>query len=210
VLTASKTRSAHLIDREEGAMTHRRQVQRLTKPASRTRLTTAQRKARFLIAFVPRFGNIYETCQDVGIARSTLYEWRASDPDFETAMQDARENADDVLRGLVLRRARKNDQLLWQIARRRLPEYRDPVKPPVVKNATVTTNITATLSRVDHLNEEQREKLIAMFHECRIELPATDALAHPAPEAIDAETVPAGAVDVDAQASVADKKKSGW
>jgi hypothetical protein len=50
-------------------------------------------------------GNVYHACRRAGVSRSVVYEWRASDPAFAAAMDEAGEEATDLLEEEARRRA---------------------------------------------------------------------------------------------------------
>src|SRR5215212_2722633 len=50
-------------------------------------------------------GNVCHACRQAGVCRSALYEWRASDPAFTAAMDEAGEEATDLLEEEARRRA---------------------------------------------------------------------------------------------------------
>jgi hypothetical protein len=58
-------------------------------------------KKDLLAALVKTEGHVGEACKLAGIARSTFYEWRDSDPDFLQAIKDVEESTiDDYERAL--------------------------------------------------------------------------------------------------------------
>lgn len=108
-------------------------------------------QAAFLEAFAAR-GVVRAAAQAAGVARSTVYEWRETDPTFGKAFADASEEANDKIREEVWHRAitgwvettvtvetdpdgketkrivkrrRYSDTMLRLLAISRLPEYRD-------------------------------------------------------------------------------------
>src|SRR5215212_1788370 len=50
-------------------------------------------------------GSVSHTCRQAGVSRSALYEWRASDPAFAAGMDEAGEEATDLLEEEARRRA---------------------------------------------------------------------------------------------------------
>jgi len=50
-------------------------------------------------------GNVSESCRVVGLARSTVYEWRLKYPAFELAFEDARQQSIDALELVARKRA---------------------------------------------------------------------------------------------------------
>lgn len=55
----------------------------------------AEDKRKFLIAFVKHKGIVKYTCAEVGINRSTYYDWRKNDVEFAQGCADAEEDAID-------------------------------------------------------------------------------------------------------------------
>jgi len=109
-------------------------------------MTNDQKSAaqqRFLEAF-SRIGVISRAAVDAGVSRRTVYNWLKSDGDFQDAFKQADEEARDLIREEIHRRAvegwhepvyqrgdlvgqirKYSDALLMRMARARLPEYRE-------------------------------------------------------------------------------------
>jgi len=124
----------------------RRQGQRFTKEQR----VAAQEK--FLRTF-SMTANVRAACMSVGIDRSTVYAWQEHDPDFSFKFNIASEEANDVIRAELFRRAVQgidkpvvsmgkmvyhdgkpltervySDSLLSLLAKSRMPEFRDKQK----------------------------------------------------------------------------------
>ncbi len=110
--------------------------------------TTGTRQAAFLTSYAEH-ANILLSAQKAGIARQTVYAWLEHDEAFSCAFNQAKEDAKDVIRGEIYRRAiegwdepvwgpnalkgvvrKYSDTLLIFHAKMLMPEYRD-------KSATV-------------------------------------------------------------------------
>jgi len=65
---------------------------------------TAQKKAAFVRALAEAY-TVTAACQAVGIGRRTVYDWRAADPAFAQAWDDALRDAFDRLEGSMYRQA---------------------------------------------------------------------------------------------------------
>jgi len=69
--------------------------------------TSGQLKKAFLEAF--RYaGVIYPTCKNLGIGRTTIYDWLAADEDFKREFEQAREDFADLLEEELYHRVRDN------------------------------------------------------------------------------------------------------
>lgn len=69
--------------------------------------TSEQLKRAFLEAF--RFaGVIYPTCKNLGIGRTTIYDWLAADGDFKRDFDRAKEDFSDLLEEELYKRVRDN------------------------------------------------------------------------------------------------------
>jgi len=78
--------------------------------------TTAQKKKRFLTAYVPRMCNVAKTCEVVGISRQTLYRWRDTDDVFKKALTECEETLKDDLETTMMTRAivdKSDTMLIW-------------------------------------------------------------------------------------------------
>ncbi len=110
--------------------------------------TTQDKQAAFLVAFA-QTAIVRASAQDAGISRRTVYDWLEHDEAFSLAFNQAKEDARDVLRAEIYRRAhdgwdepvwgptalkgtvrKYSDTLLIFHAKAMMPEYRD-------KSATV-------------------------------------------------------------------------
>lgn len=67
--------------------------------------TTRHPKKRAFLATFRLTGNVTIACQEVGVHRSTIYDWREQDPAFVLAMEQARVEASDLLEEEARRRA---------------------------------------------------------------------------------------------------------
>jgi hypothetical protein len=88
---------------------------------------TPKRRAAFLTA-IGGGQSVFAACQAAGIARSAVYTWRADDPDFAFAWDEAIEAGTDLLEDVARRRAvAQSDLLLIFLLRARRPHvYRPP------------------------------------------------------------------------------------
>ena len=128
---------------------------------------------RFLSAFAET-ANVRSACKEIGIDRRTVHNWDANDEDFALRYKYAREEADDLVREEIRRRAMDgydkplvswgkvvtdakgnivtekvySDNLLSLLARARLPEFREKqaIDSIQVDNINVLTIDTRTLS----------------------------------------------------------------
>jgi hypothetical protein len=139
----------------------RRQGQRLTKEQ---RIAVQE---KFLKSF-SMTANIRAACMSAGIDRSLVYYWQEHDETFSMRFNIAEQEANDVIRAELFRRAVQgyekpvvsvgkvvydkdgkpmtervySDTLLSLLARSRMPEFRE--KQSVDLNATVNGNINST------------------------------------------------------------------
>ena len=75
-------------------------------------------------------GNIREACEAARIGRQTAYDWRAQDPAFAAAWQDALEDACDGLETAAWVRARKQSDtlLIFLLKAHRPDKYRETTR----------------------------------------------------------------------------------
>lgn len=66
---------------------------------------TAKKRAAFLSSLIETGGNVSRACEVSGTARQRVYEWRAADPAFATAWDEAVEAGTDELEEEARRRA---------------------------------------------------------------------------------------------------------
>lgn len=89
---------------------------------------TSNRKAidRFL-AKLRDSGNIRLSCQAAGIQRNNIYRWRRKFPSFVKEMDEAKEEALDLLEGEAWKRAlMQSDRLLMFLLKAHRPEVYNP------------------------------------------------------------------------------------
>lgn len=65
---------------------------------------TDTKKKAFLQALEKNLGIVSNTAKGIGIHRSTYYDWRRTDPDFEKASDDIQEVALDFVESKLLKR----------------------------------------------------------------------------------------------------------
>jgi hypothetical protein len=89
---------------------------------------TAEKKRAFLAAFAT-CGTIFHAAHAAEIDRVTVYRWRGADPEFVTAMDNARETSTDVLEDSLYQRAVKGDTTaaIFLLKGRRRDVYGDKV-----------------------------------------------------------------------------------
>lgn len=160
----------------------RRQGQRLTKEQR------AAAQEKFLKSF-SMTANVRAACMQAGIERSLVYYWQEHDPSFSLRFNVAEQEANDVIRAELFRRAVQgyekpvtsvgkavydkdgklltervySDNLLSLLARARMPEFRD--KQSVDLNANINGQMNSTnLISIDtrSLSTDQLAKLKAL------------------------------------------------
>lgn len=118
-------------------------------------LSTKDTQRLFLEAYAEH-ANVRLAARGAGIHRSTVYEWQEHDPDFDFAFNQAKEDARDVLRAEIYRRAKEgwdepvyqqglyaggvhkySDTLLIFHAKMMMPEYREKQSLVVTTPGTV-------------------------------------------------------------------------
>src|SRR2546421_5722592 len=118
------------------------------RPPDTHRTPKKEKQATFLTSYAQN-ANILLSAQNAGISRQTVYEWLEHDEAFSFVFNQAKEDAKDVIRGEIYRRAiegwdepvwgpnalkgtvrKYSDTLLIFHAKMLMPEYRD-------KSATV-------------------------------------------------------------------------
>lgn len=66
---------------------------------------TPEKEAELLAAVVKNGGNISKSCEEVGIGRQTVYDWKDAHEDFAQALEKACERGVDALEDEATRRA---------------------------------------------------------------------------------------------------------
>ncbi len=75
--------------------------------------TTQDKQAAFLVAFA-QTAIVLSSAQEAGVSRRTVYDWLEHDEVFSLAFNQAREDARDVLRAEIYRRAKEGwDEPVW-------------------------------------------------------------------------------------------------
>jgi hypothetical protein len=129
------------------------------------------KKELFLDAFAEH-ANVMLAAREAGIHRSTVYVWLEQDEEFSLAYNQAKENAKDVIRAEIKRRAvdgwdeevyqlghfagkvhKYSDTLLIFQAKMLMPEYRDKSQLDV-NNITPNTPGTIPINTKDLTSEE--------------------------------------------------------
>lgn len=104
---------------------------------------------------------IKSACEDLVIARSTIFKWRREDTDFDAAYLTAQEDWQDTIRGEIYRRGVRgvrrtklqggrliiereySDRMLELLAKGNLPEYRSTDQPQInIHNQTNVVSLT--------------------------------------------------------------------
>ena len=119
------------------------------KPDGRGQKGQLHLKGPFLDAMRQRLF-ITQACENVGVARSTIYEWRDRDPEFKKAMEEIEARTIDLLRSEAFRRGvvgvdepifhmgkqvatskKYSDYLLDRMLRAKDPAFRDSMRVDV-------------------------------------------------------------------------------
>lgn len=83
---------------------------------------TDRARAIFLATFAATC-NVSQACRDANIGRRTAYDWRAADPEFAAAWEDAEEEAVDKLEQVARDRAiDSSDRMLEILLKAHRPE----------------------------------------------------------------------------------------
>ena len=81
-----------------------------------------KKRATFL-ASLEEGNSVARAASDAGVGRATAYEWRAAEPDFAKAWDDAVETGTDALEDEAIKRAKNgSDTLLIFMLKARRPE----------------------------------------------------------------------------------------
>src|SRR5215472_13409819 len=92
--------------------------------ASRTCRTP--KKRRVFLAALADGASIFRACQAAGFSRSRAYAWRAEDPDFSDAWNQAVDDGTDRLEDALFARAiETSDVAAIFLLKARRPQYRD-------------------------------------------------------------------------------------
>lgn len=131
------------------------------------RMSADERKVaqeKFLKSF-SMTANVRAACMSAGIDRSQIYRWQEHDQDFSMRFKVAEQDANDLIRGELFRRAVQgiekpvvsmgkvvygkdgkplteraySDQLLSLLAKSRMPEFRDKQQIEHTGNVTIKT-----------------------------------------------------------------------
>ena len=120
-----------------------------------------------------------QACAACGICEKTLANWREQYPELEPQMAEARETArQKALAGIKAAGEAGDWRALEAFLRLSFPEYRQP-------STKVEVNATAQAGVV--VNDEEREKLIAMRNKALAQKDEKESLALPAPQAQEPE-----------------------
>lgn len=137
-------------------------------------LSTKDRQRLFLEEFA-KHANVMLAAKAAGIHRSTVYVWLENDEDFSFAYNQAKEDAKDVLRAEIYRRAKEgwdepvyqmgyyagnvrkySDTLLIFHSKALMPEYREK------STVDVNANVTGTIGHVRKLHALTDDELEAL------------------------------------------------
>ncbi len=128
-------------------------------------------KTKFLASFRVS-GNVKDSAQAAGVGRDTIYRWRNDEPEFAARFADAEDDAADVLRAEIKRRAvdgydevqtvtdgegnvktvtttrKHSDAILRLLAQARLPEYKPQLditsgNAPLMENLAISIETKA-------------------------------------------------------------------
>lgn len=153
-----------------------------------TRAEAQDIQERFLKSF-SMTANVRAACMSVGVDRSTIRKWEENDETFGFRYKEAKEDANDIIRAELQRRAIQgydkpvvsvgkivydasgkivtervySDSLLSLLSKARLPEFRD--KQTIDLNANINSEINSTnLISIDtrSLSSDQLAKLKAL------------------------------------------------
>jgi hypothetical protein len=74
-----------------------------------TKVTTSDKKEKFLKALKLNLGNISEGCKAINISRQTYYRWIDDDQDFESKCQNVSESLIDLAENRLLEKINDYD-----------------------------------------------------------------------------------------------------
>ena len=145
-------------------------MNKIDKSLTPKKTRTKKEKQRAFLASYAEQANVLVAARAAGVSRQLVYQWLEHDEDFGFAYNQAKEDAKDVLRAEIFRRAHEgwdedvyqlakyagtvhkySDTLLIFHAKMLMPEYRDKLD----LNANVNTNSSLT----DDLRLLSREQL---------------------------------------------------
>jgi hypothetical protein len=119
----------------------------------------------WLAAYV-ELGSIGKACEYLGIGRRTFYNWKAADPEFAAAVQEAEQDAVDSAVSELYRRAKKKDTtaLIFYLKTHRPEVYADRRGP-----STVVVNQQTNVGplNTDSFSDEQLTKAQEIFRRLR-------------------------------------------
>ena len=73
------------------------------------RVSTAKKKKAFIEALKQSLGIVTRACEVTGVARKTVYRWRANDEKFEQAVQEVNEIALDFVETQLYKQIREGN-----------------------------------------------------------------------------------------------------
>ncbi len=120
---------------------------------------TNNRKAidRFL-AKLRDSGNIRLSCQAAGIKRNKIYRWRRKFPSFVKEMDEAKEDALDLLEGTAWKRALvQSDRLLMFLLKAHRPEVYNPPERKEISGPDGGAIVTRDLALAESLERQFRQ-----------------------------------------------------
>lgn len=102
----------------------------------------------------------FDIAKNMGIDRSTLYEWRKKSPTISNTLKQAKDVADQAVENALYKNAMSGNitaQIFW-LKNRKISEWRDRVE--VKSEATVNANVNN--NPLSKLNEEDLVKIYKM------------------------------------------------
>lgn len=134
------------------------------------KLTKLQKQALFLASFAET-ANVLMSARLAGVSRQMVYKWMEHDEPFSFAYNQAKEDANDVLRAEIYRRGKEgydeqvlvngkiqtvhkySDTLLIFLAKSRMAEFREKQQVEVTGHIDVTGFKELLLERLARLEE---------------------------------------------------------
>ena len=124
-------------------------VQKLT-PSGKVQSESAGEWKETFLNIMRAMPVIRVACQQAGISRQTAYIWRAKDPEFSRAWDEAKQDGIDMIAANLIKRAKEKDTpaAIFLLKSLRPEEFGEKVQPSVQVN--VLTKVNRVIVRARH------------------------------------------------------------
>lgn len=109
-----------------------------------TKEALIKRKDLMIKALDKKLGNIALACQEVGIARSTYYDWMKNDPEFEARVRDTKETCIDFVESSLLNQIKNGNTSATIFYLKCMAGHRGYVENQVIHSYNQNLNVDMT------------------------------------------------------------------